>query len=92
MIQTLAPRGFVWVTRGPSARCVASPNMAADLTLRDLCASAVSVALRDQYSINPSIAASDLPLNRSLIDGRPADLITQRSQRRRARRGIVRNV
>ena len=26
-----ALRGFVWVTLGPSARCVTSPNMPADL-------------------------------------------------------------
>jgi len=54
--------------------------MPADLSGRDLCASAFSVALRDQCSIDPSIAASDLPLNGLLIDGQPAELITQRSQ------------
>ena len=47
--------------------------MPADLSGRDLCASAFSVALRDQCSIDPSIAASDLPLNGSRRERRGAE-------------------
>jgi len=71
--QILALRGFEWVTRDPTAPGVASPNMAADLSVRDLCASAFSVTLRDQFSIDPSIAASDLPLNGSRRGRRGAE-------------------
>ena len=62
-----------------------------DLSVPDLCASAFSSSLRDQISVYPSIAAGDLPLNGSLVDGLLAELITQRTRRRRERRGPVQN-
>ncbi len=63
--------------------------LCSDLSARDLCASAFSVSLRDQCSVYPSIAAGDLPPNGSLVDEPSAELITQRTRRRRARRGTV---
>ena len=65
--------------------------MCALLTLCDTRPSSFSVALRDQFSISPSIAASDLPLNGSHVDAQSAELLTQKTRRRRERRGIVQN-